>query len=180
IQNKIESWDKAELVLTFELFFKLFSNWSLFQATNSAETLVSLEISLVDLFQKFEAPSVSSLVQKLSRLESALQNGDKFEDQSAIAKKTETETIVKPKEKPIEKPAQVQKNEPTEAKEPPKTTEPKKIKENKENSENINRNADTKVETNLDEKKETDIGQILQKEFGGSETDPDAKMDIFE
>jgi len=90
LKEQLLSWDHSELVLLFDKFYKLFSNWSFFQTTNSSEILITLEIAIVDIFQKLDLPSISTLMQKVANLNSSIQNGTPFIDTSV--KKEEKNT----------------------------------------------------------------------------------------
>lgn len=90
-------WQRSELAATFEILFQLYSNWGLFPSSKSSETRISLEMTLLDLKEKLEAPSVSSLVKKLGSLAQAIETGREFLDTSvpetAPQAKTTPETV---------------------------------------------------------------------------------------
>lgn len=80
ISQEAHHWEEAELVAAFERLYRLYNSWSYFQTTNSSENLVSLQIALMDLFERLERPSVSQLIKKLGALEEAIRGGKKFDD----------------------------------------------------------------------------------------------------
>ncbi len=78
-------WDRHEIVSVFEAFYQLYNNWSIFSTSKSSEVKVSLEMAIVDLFNRLEAPSVSSVMQKISSLTQAMQEGKAFSNPQAKA-----------------------------------------------------------------------------------------------
>jgi len=82
IQNKIVSWDVEEITLTFDISYKLYNNWTYYNTTNSFEILMNVEMAIMDIIDKISKPSLTSILQKLSRLEKSISEGKPFSDNS--------------------------------------------------------------------------------------------------
>lgn len=97
-------WDRASLIRVFQQLFKLNQEFQQMLSAKSSELKMALEIALVDLVMKLKEPTVSGLVQKLERLKSAIETGQKFEDSVPAA--TEPSKMMAPKKPPatIEQP----------------------------------------------------------------------------
>ena len=98
IKKGISAWDTSELVLIFESFYKIYSNWNLFQTSKSSEIKISLEIAIVDLFENLSKPSVSSLVKKIALLKDAIEKGNDFKDADANVSEEKPGEAKKPAE----------------------------------------------------------------------------------
>ncbi len=166
IADEAAFWDEAELVAAFERIYKLYNSWNYYQTTNSSENLVSLQIALIDLFERLERPSVSSLVKKLSLLEDAIRTGKKFDDIQTPAQKPAPKPPLNPPEReapsietaPLGKSGQSGQtgaSSPAAAQKPAPTPAPE-------------------IQNEIG-----DIGSALQKEFGGNEEKGNAGAGIF-
>ena len=116
IQDKIAGFDENEFILTFDICYKLYNNWTYYNTTNSFEILLNLEMAIIEILDKLQKPSISALLQKLSRLERAITEGKPFTDNvtasppSSEVKPAETKAL-EPREpspdtaKPFSRPA---------------------------------------------------------------------------
>lgn len=99
LQEILRSWSEPELTAVFEHFYKLYSNWSMFQTSKSSEIRVTLEVSIIHLFHLLNQPTISGLVQKIADLKNAIQQGKPFEDTQAKKFAKENQTSQKTTEK---------------------------------------------------------------------------------
>lgn len=83
ISNGVTPWDTAELNLTFDSLFTLYSNWSLFQTSKSSEIQASIEIALIDIIHRLDQPSVSNIMSRIQGLMKSLEGGVSFDDSTA-------------------------------------------------------------------------------------------------
>ena len=91
ISNGLTPWDTAELNLTFDSLFTLYSNWSLFQTSKSSEIQASIEIALIDIIHRLDQPSVSNIMSRIQGLMKSLEGGTSFDD-SAAKKSTRSDS----------------------------------------------------------------------------------------
>ena len=91
ISNGVTPWDTAELNLTFDSLFTLYSNWSLFQTSKSSEIQASIEIALIDIIHRLDQPSVSNIMSRIQGLMKSLEGGVSFDD-SAAKKSTRSDS----------------------------------------------------------------------------------------
>ncbi len=73
-------WDRHALIRIFQHLFKLNQDFSQMLSAKSSELRILLEIQLVDLVEKLKEPSVSALVSKIERLQSAIESGKAYDD----------------------------------------------------------------------------------------------------
>ncbi|MBV6493071.1 MAG: Holliday junction ATP-dependent DNA helicase RuvB [Turneriella sp.] len=83
IASRASLWDRATLIRVFQQLFRLNQDFAQMLSAKSSELKMALEIAVVDLVQKMQEPSVTQLVQKIERLKSAIEKGEKFEDKTA-------------------------------------------------------------------------------------------------
>ncbi|MDH5717918.1 MAG: DNA polymerase III subunit gamma/tau [Spirochaetia bacterium] len=156
LKKYADLWDVSELILVFESFYKLYSNWSLFQTSKSAEIKISLEIAVVDIFEKLKRPSVSKLMQKITMLKNAIEKGTDYVDETASSLQNNNEIDQK---KDITLP---------------------RYSETVIDKENIKQKNDEKHATNDNNSdKEFDIDTLIQKEFMAQEQNDTKSENIF-
>ena len=160
LEHLVSKVDTAHIILIFEQFYKLFGNWGLFQSANSAEVLISIEISIVDILQKLSQPSISQLVGKLANLEKSIVSGESFKDTPSPSLETK-----QPSSPAVPKPLS-QKEPLLEKQNSPKDTLPEKEK--------------VTEQTKPENTQENDMGQLIEKEFGGNEENFEKESKIFE
>jgi len=83
MEKAIAGWDSDELVLTFDICYKLYNNWTYYNTTNSFEILINIEMGIIDIIDRLNKPSVTAVLQKLSHLERAITDGKPFVDTPA-------------------------------------------------------------------------------------------------
>ncbi len=95
-----QGWENAELTAVFDSLYHLHSDWNLYQTARSSEIRISLEMALVELQEKLSAPSVSSLVRKLSALAQAVETGAEFDNGQTLSEKKNPEiaATIKPEQ----------------------------------------------------------------------------------
>lgn len=149
IENKIGGLDEEELILTFEICYKLHNNWTYYNTTNSFEILLNVEMAILEILNRLGKPSVSALLQKLSRLENALSEGKPFVDNVAENQAAKNQAENK---SPVSKEAD-------------KTPAAAPAKPSSENNEPAS--------------EENDISLLIQREFGAREEDEAIHRQIF-
>lgn len=85
LQEVLNSWDQAELTAVFEHFYKLYANWNMFQSSKSSEIRVTLEVSIIHLFHLLNQPTISGLMQRISDLKNAIQQGVPYQDTPSLS-----------------------------------------------------------------------------------------------
>ncbi|MDH4261823.1 MAG: DNA polymerase III subunit gamma/tau [Spirochaetia bacterium] len=101
LEKIIENWDSEELMLTFDIGYRLYNNWTYYNTTNSFEILINLEMAIIDIIDKLNKPSLTAIFQKLSRLEKSISEGKPFSDKIAVD--AQPEKTSKPSLKPEER-----------------------------------------------------------------------------
>ena len=91
LQKELEFWKDGSLQTTFDTLYKVYSNPSVFQGSNSNLWRISLEMAFLDIFQKLDQPSVSKLVEKIAALKDSIKKGKPFEEKKEPMKVFEPE-----------------------------------------------------------------------------------------
>jgi DNA polymerase-3 subunit gamma/tau len=89
ISKKIEDKDPEEMILVFNICYKLYNNWVYYNTTKSFEILLNIEMAILEVIEKLGIPSVSAIIKKLSELESSIAEGKPYHDIQGV-KKNET------------------------------------------------------------------------------------------
>ena len=76
-------WDSHELIFVFDILYRLYSNWSLFQTLKASEVRVSIEMAIIETIETLNKPSVSEVMSKINALQSAIGSGKSYEDPNA-------------------------------------------------------------------------------------------------
>ena len=82
LEKKIITWDSEEMALAFDICYRLYNNWTYYNTTNSFEILVNIEMAIIEIMDKLNKPSITAILQKLSRLEKAISEGTPFVDKT--------------------------------------------------------------------------------------------------
>lgn len=69
------NWDAGMLQFVFKELYQIYSNWALFNTSRSSEIRISLEMALLELFDRLRAPSLSGLLKKIENLKNTLESG---------------------------------------------------------------------------------------------------------
>lgn len=176
LEHALKLWDLVELTAVFEHFYKLYSNWSMFQTSKTSEIRVTLEVSIIHLFHFLNQPTASQLIKKIADLKQAIQEGKPYQDKNV----TQESLAQKPnKQAPQEDVSFIQ--SPT-TKEHPKanTLEKKQTANPKRDTTEISlavKENDSLKPTKEEHGQETDMDALLKKEFLASEEDP--AMNLF-
>lgn len=162
LEETAAKWDSQELTATFHSLFSLYSQSSIFQNSRSSEIRIALEMAIVELFEKLERPSLSTILGRLERVQHAIDSGEPYREAPATtatkaepvntAPQSSPPPVKKPAETPPPAPAQPPINEPT--------SDVEKVIENPAQS------------------SQEDPEHFLQKEFMAEEVDPEEK-DMF-
>ncbi|HRP69598.1 MAG TPA: hypothetical protein PLY93_08715, partial [Turneriella sp.] len=97
IHARAAEWDRATLIRVFQQLFRLNQEFGQMLSAKASELKMSLEIALVDLVARLKEPSVSQLVQKIERLKTAIEKGEKFEDAPLLTQVQSASIAVKGK-----------------------------------------------------------------------------------
>jgi DNA polymerase III subunit gamma/tau len=85
-------WDSHELIFVFDILYRLYSNWALFQTLKSSEVRVSIEMAIIEIIETLRKPSVSEVMGKINALQSAISSGKAYEDPKTL----KSENPIKP------------------------------------------------------------------------------------
>lgn len=79
-----QNWDKQEILAAFYHLYQLYSHWAHFQIQKSQEVRITLEMALLELHLKLEAPSLSQILSRLSKLAHAIETGKEYTEEKPM------------------------------------------------------------------------------------------------
>ncbi|MCS6983917.1 MAG: DNA polymerase III subunit gamma/tau [Leptospiraceae bacterium] len=77
----VQEIDKQELLAVFSHLYKLYDHWGFYQLNKSNEIRLSLEMALVELHAKLQAPSISNILVRLNSLARAIETGREYKEE---------------------------------------------------------------------------------------------------